>query len=707
MHLHTPRLLRPLAFLLAWAFSGNGMAASAGDAPGTDPGWEAGNVRVELIAEVDTIVPGEPFWVALRQEIRPGWHTYWRNPGDSGAPTTISFDLPPGFSASDIHWPVPERLAYGPLMNFGYKDEVVLPVMITPPATIDAGSISLAASAKWLVCADICIPEEGDMSMSLPVGPSSAPSADAPLFDEVRTQIPQTIGLAARQTNLDGQVRLEIDIPGLSDHRIENVTFFPFAEGAMENPSPQPWSLTDTGIAIEVEQGWDFTPETVFDGVLVIEEDSGERLVSAFEIQPTLTGAGSRSSEPVVGLATALAFAFLGGLILNLMPCVFPVLSIKILSLMNQVGAHSSRIRLHGWVYLAGVVLSFVAVAVVLIALRAGGAQIGWGFQLQSPMVVGLLAYLFFLIGLNLFGFFELGTSIMNLGQERADQEGLTGSFLTGVLATVVAAPCTVPFMATAVGFALTQSNLIALTTFAALGLGMAAPYVLLCYSPAAMDRLPRPGPWMARFRELLAFPMFATAIWLVWVLSQQTGPSGMVMIGGGALLLTFAIWLGKHVTASVGFTAAAVLIVSALYLPAVLDRSTPAASSAGGAQKSAPPASYRGPVWDAWSPARVDELRDTGPVFVNFTAAWCITCKVNEAVALDSEAVRKAFEARGVSYLKGDWTNEDPDITRALEEYGRSGVPLYLLYKPGEGRAEVLPQVLTESTVLRALESL
>ncbi len=674
--------------------------------PAVAADFEDGNVQADLIAEVDAIVPGEPFWVALRQNIRPGWHTYWRNPGDSGAPTTISFDLPDGFTVSDIQWPLPNRIAYGPLMNFGYKDEVILPVEITPPETLTGSELTLDAFAEWLVCADICIPEDDDLSLTLPVRESSQKSGFAPLFEAVRATIPQAIGVVARQTNLETHVRLEVDMPGLSAGRIQEVSFFPFAEGAMENPAPQEWELTETGLAIEVQQGWDFAPDVPFDGVLAIEEDSGETLISAFEIRPALDGAAAASAAPAVGLATALVFAFLGGLILNLMPCVFPVLSIKILSLMSQVGSHSSHIRLHGWVYLAGVVLSFVAVAVVLIALRAGGAQIGWGFQLQSPLVVGLLAYLFFAIGLNLFGFFELGTSIMSVGQGASEKEGLSGSFFTGVLATVVAAPCTVPFMATAVGFALTQSNAIALLTFAALGLGMATPYVALCYSPAAMERLPRPGPWMARFKELLAFPMFATAIWLVWVLSQQAGSTGVLAVGVGALLIAFGIWLAKHLSRAVGGGLAAVMILGALYLPTMLERSA-APASTGETVTAAPSASYEGPPWIAWSPETADELKENGPVFINFTAAWCITCKVNEAVALDSAAVRDAFAERSVTYLKGDWTNEDPAITQALEAYGRSGVPLYLLYSPGESRAEVLPQVLTESIVLQAIETL
>ena len=664
-------------------------------------------VDVALVSEVDTIVPGEPFWVGLQQQITPGWHTYWRNPGDSGAPTTLAFDLPDGFTAGEIQWPIPHRIPYGQLMNFGYKDEVLLTVLITPPATLPSDDITLKAAAEWLVCEDICIPEDAELALTLPVGDSAGPSPEAPEFEAVRARIPDHIGVGATQSGEGETIRLSIEMPGLVAARIRDVSFFPFGEGMIDNPVPQEIDLTPDGIEITLAPGYDFSPGTPMDGIVVIEEDSGESLVSAFEIRPAVTaGAMAPPRATGVSLGTALVFAFLGGLILNLMPCVFPVLSIKILSLMGQVGSHSTKIRQHGWAYLAGVVLSFVAVAVVLIALRAGGAEIGWGFQLQSPIVVAMLAYLFFVIGLNLFGYFELGTSVMSLGQSATEREGLSGSFFTGVLATVVAAPCTVPFMATAVGFALTQTNAIALLTFAALGLGMAAPYVALCYSPALMDRLPRPGAWMARFKELLAFPMFATAVWLTWVLSQQAGSGGVVTVGSGMLLIAFALWLAKYLPRPVGTVAAAVFVIAALYFPTLL-RSVPAAIAGAETAAVQPAPSYVGPAWSAWSPEVERELRQQGPVFVNFTAAWCITCKVNEAVALDSEAVRDAFENRSIAYLKGDWTNEDPAITRALQAYERSGVPLYLLYTPGQERARVLPQVLTESIVLGALEEL
>jgi thiol:disulfide interchange protein DsbD len=384
------------------------------------------------------------------------------------------------------------------------------------------------------------------------------------------------------------------------------------------------------------------------------------------------------------------------------MPCVFPVLSIKVLSLMGE----TEDLKGHGWVYLLGVVLSFILIAGLLIALRAGGAEIGWGFQLQSPWVVGLLVYLFLLVGLNLSGYFEIGTRLMSLGDSSLTRSGYSGSFFTGVLATLVAAPCTAPFMASAIGFALTQSNIAALLIFTSLGVGMAAPYLALCYAPGLLKRLPRPGPWMERFKEFLAFPLYASAVWLLWVLSLQTGATGVLVIGAGAVALTLAIWLLKHLPAGgpgrALLQALAFLMVGAtLYSPTQLQTATASVLTSAGDDNG-----KAGQVAEAYSEAKLAEYRRDGAVFVNFTAAWCVTCKVNEAVALSTAEVQSMFEAEGIRYLKGDWTNEDPVITQKLAEHGRSGVPLYLYYAKGASEPEVLPQLLTKAIVLEALGS-
>ncbi len=673
------------------------------------------NVKADLISEVTAIVPGERFHVLLRQNIREGWHTYWINPGDSGAATRLTWELPEGFSAGEIQYPYPERAPYGPLMNFGYHDQALFLVEITVPENIAQSEITLKADAEWLVCADICIPEDAELSLTLPVAaksitPTFIDEETSTLFEAAREKIPRKIGFESTFRVEAGSLILAIQMGEIQPHRLESVDYFPYVVGVMDNPAEQVLKRTDGGFELRTEVGYDYTPESRFDGVVVIRENAGEMLTTAFEISPSAVPGSDAVGE--MSLWLAVIFALIGGIILNLMPCVFPVLSIKILSLMQE----TQHIRNHGWVYLTGVVFSFVTIAVVLIVLRAGGAEIGWGFQLQSPLIVGLLVYLFYVIGLNLSGFYEISGNLMNMGQSLTRTGGLSGSFFTGVLATVVAAPCTAPFMASAIGYALTQSNAHALVVFVSLGLGMAAPYVLLCYSPALLSHLPKPGPWMVRAKEFLAFPMFGSAIWLVWVLSIQTGATGVLSIGAGAVSLTFAIWLLKHLPARqsprlIVQLIAIIFVVTAIYLPNVLqpvnaysylDSSSNDAS--GGSDRMN---GYVGPSFEDYSDIRLAELRKQGPVFVNFTAAWCITCKVNEAVALNRQVIKEAFDQHNVRYLKGDWTSEDPTITRKLAEYGRSGVPLYLMYASPAGKASVLPQLLTENIVLQSVESL
>jgi len=691
---------RPLitGVLLLWCvLSGVGINAAA---------VNSGNVEAELIAEVASIEPGKPFWVALKQKIRPGWHTYWRNPGDSGAPTSLEWDLPEGFSASGIHWPYPERVPYGPLMNFGYHDEVVFPVLITTPDTIQSSEIVLRAKGQWLVCADICIPENANLELVLPVLNRSSviDERHAETFERARQKIPQDIGIIAESVIHPDVITLRVAMSGLQASRIRSIDYFPYEEGVLDFPKPQKLSLTESGFQLDLQAGYNFDPgEPRLDGIIVVTEDSGELLKTAFEISAVVAGS-TGSSE--ISLVLALLFAFLGGLILNLMPCVFPVLSIKFLSLVESTHADTGEIRHHGIAYMAGVVLSFLAVAAILIALRAGGEQIGWGFQLQSPVVVGVLVYLFVLIGLNLSGYFEFGLSLMNVGGGLASGGGYSGSFYTGVLAAVVAAPCTAPFMGAAIGYALTEDTMSALLIFAALGFGMAVPYVLLCFSPPLLNRLPKPGQWMETLKEIFAFPMFATAIWLIWVLNLQTGANGLLAILGGLLLIVFALWLAKRRGDGVGRLVSngfiSLLLIGALGLTGSVSNKAKLAGETGPVKGES-----KGLHSEPYSPDGLKALVAEGPVFVNFTAAWCITCKVNDLVALSSDRVLQVFVDNNVTYLEGDWTNEDPVITLALAEYGRSGVPLYLLYPKGASTATVLPQILTESIVIEAIEAL
>jgi thiol:disulfide interchange protein DsbD len=461
--------------------------------------------------------------------------------------------------------------------------------------------------------------------------------------------------------------------------------------------------MSDEGLVLTLEPGYDFDEDSAdLSGVIVIHESVGAGIVSSFEFRmgdsiapPGSVIPGDDHALGETGLLAALFFAFLGGLILNLMPCVFPVLSIKILSLVESHHDGSS-IRLHGLAYAGGVVASFVAIAVLLISLRAGGEAIGWGFQLQSPIVVSMVAYLFLVIGLNLLGVFEIGGTLMSLGNSGGSSRGYLGSVSTGVLATIVAAPCTAPFMGAAVGYALIQDPATGVLVFASLGLGMALPYVLLCYAPGLLARLPRPGQWMVIMKQLLAFPMFASAVWLLWVLGVQAGPDAMMQVLTGALLIAFALWLLNQSGSAVARLSALLLVFAAIYIGATQETRV-VRSSLDSTDGEA----------GVYSRNALAIAQQKGPVFVNFTAAWCITCKVNELNALDVDSVKLAFKDNAITYLKGDWTNEDPGITAALQEYGRTGVPLYLLYAKDASRATVLPQLLTPGIVLDALEAL
>ena len=659
----------------------------------------APHVQEALIAEVVSAAPGDAFDVLLRQEIDQGWHTYWVNPGDSGAPLEITWHLPEGASASEFRWPYPVRIPYGPLVNFGYEDEALLLFTVTVPDNYPADEMVISGSGSVLVCADICIPEKVELSLSLPLGERRENESARELFSLARSRLPVPLAVDTWFEFGDGIISLFVGLPVSADDRIRQLTYFPFVSNLIDNTREPQIIFADGGLLLQLTPGFDFEPtEADLSGILVVDEDAGDEvLVSSYAF--TMQNPGGRSPREDMGLLAALLFALLGGLILNLMPCVFPVLSIKILSLVESVNAEGGGIRLHGWAYAFGVLLGFVAIALLLMALRFGGEVIGWGFQLQNPVVVGLLAYLFLLIGLNLLGVFEIGGRLMSLGGGMHAQ-GYGGSLATGLLAAVVAAPCTAPFMGAAIGFALTQSSVVAIAVFASLGAGMATPYLLLCYSPGLLAHLPGPGRWMLVLKQVLAFPMFASAIWLLWVLGIQTGVTGMMQVLGGGLLLTFAIWLVNQFAkesggALIGRLMALLLAVAAVYL-VVMQESGSGQAEVGDSTGET-----------VYSEEALELARRTGPVFVNFTAAWCITCKVNELNALGMDSVKQAFREQGVTYLKADWTSENPNITRALQVYGRSGVPLYLLYARGAARAEVLPQILTESIILDALESI
>ncbi|HEY3777803.1 MAG TPA: protein-disulfide reductase DsbD domain-containing protein [Rhizomicrobium sp.] len=665
------------------------------------PAWaqidHAPKVQARLIPEASAIAPGKTLGVALEQNIRPGWHTYWRNPGDAGQAIEIHWTLPPGWRAGPIAWPYPKELPVGPLMDYGYEGRPWLLLNLTAPADAKPGrQVVLRALANWLVCKEICIPESATLSLPLTVAASSPPpdAAVAARFAATRARLPVPSPWPAR-FHAGGTLDLFVAAPKLDKAQLNAVTFFPFQEGDVKGIAPQHWSVSPEGLLLRLEPGKLAARLHRLSGVLVLEATGAPTQALEIAAAPGVVPAVPFNAG--LSFALALLFALLGGIILNLMPCVLPILAMKALAIASHSGK-SGRAVGEAFAYGAGAVLSFAALGAVVVGLRAGGQAIGWGFQLQQPLVVGLLALLMFAVGLNLSGLFEVPG--FGAGDALARRGGRVGAFFTGVLAVVVAAPCTAPFMAAALGYALTQPLLFAMLIFVALGVGFAAPFVAIGLSPALLRLLPRPGAWMDTLRQVLAFPMYATALWLAWVLSFETDSGRLVVLLGAALVLAFALWaLGNaQVSGRRRGPAWAMALCGAagfVALVPLLNASAPAGVRVANAALASQP----------YSDARLKSLRaEKRGVFVDATAAWCVTCLVNEKIALEDAQVRSAFASRRVAFLVADWTNRDPDVTALLSAHDRSGVPLYLYYAPGAADAVVLPQILTPGTVLNAL---
>jgi thiol:disulfide interchange protein len=681
----------------------------SGDVVATD------NVKARLVSEVRSIAPGQTIWVDLDLTIRDGWHTYWRNPGDSGQATQLTWNLPPGFAAGPIVWTAPHRFDVPPLVNYGYAKHAAHLVALTAPHDLKVGSsVALAAKASWLVCSDVCIPEDVNLTLKVPATtePGAVDAVDAPLFAAARSELPAVAPAPASAQVRDGQLAITLGNqwgPTLS--QIKSLAFFPYAEGSIEYAAPQTLTRTPDSLQLAVKVGYQPPQKGHVDGVLMVTEQTGDG-ISSIPIEIAAPLAPASRDAPVAAPATTshaselpslILLAILGGLILNLMPCVFPVLSIKAIGLVEQAKKHPRAVRGKGLVFAAGVISSMLGLAVVLLALRAGGEQIGWGFQLQSPLFVTLMIYLLLGVGLNLSGVFEVGGGLAGVGDGLTQGDGYRASFFTGVLTTLVATPCTAPFMAAAVGAALTQSTGAALGIFAALGLGLAAPYLLLSFAPWTRRALPKPGAWMDTLKQIFAFPMYASAAWLLWVLAQQTSPLGLGAALAGAVLVALAAWAYQQSRHSelrgrvIALATALAAIVLAVFLPLRY----------AGVAAAAPNVSHDGAAtadeWQPYDAARVAELVGSGkPLLVNFTASWCLTCLVNERNAFADAKVQEIFRTKGVVLMKGDWTNRDPAITQALAAFGRAGVPLYVIYnsKPGSAAPVVLPQLLTASVV-------
>ena len=720
LHANLQRLVRAvdhagaclaIALLAAAALIGS-VDRAIGQSPGAASIAVTEHVRVELLAERNVVVAGERVTIALRQTIQPGWHTYWRNPGDSGLPTQLTWVAPVGLQAGAIEWPTPSRFPVGPLVNYGYANSVVLLATVTVPADSKSGaSLDLTVDAAWLVCAEICIPEESRLSLSMQIGPRNAPSAAASAIEKARLALPQPSPWPARLALDRTRMAMQIDVAGLDMATLRDAYFFADDPGAVDHAAPQRVAVNSSAIVLdlapgEARRGKAVTP---LSGILALSlrTEAGD-VTRAF----ALTAApGSISATAVTALSAAgdalpiwqvVAFALLGGLILNFMPCVFPVLSMKAVAIIARARSDRRAAIQDGLAYLAGVLVCFAAIAATLLALRASGAELGWGFQFQSPIFVTLLAYVMLAVGLSLSGLFLIDApALTNLGQARTRDAGSLGTFMTGLLAVVVATPCTAPFMGAALGVALGAEPLVMVAILFALGIGFAAPFVAVTLIPGIARLLPRPGAWMERLKQALAFPMYATAAWLVWVTSQQTSTDGFALVLGGCVIVGLAGWLyGQQQRAGSKFLAIASGASLVLALALAIGVTEAPVTRASTAQSP----NMLGA--ETFTSERLQTLRGDGrTIFINMTAAWCITCLLNERATLASDAVRQAFERQHVVYLKGDWTQRDAAITQFLRSFQRSGVPLYVVYPGDGGTPIVLPQILTERAVLAAID--
>jgi thiol:disulfide interchange protein DsbD len=703
---------------------------------------DAAHVRVELLVIPQGLTPGEPAQAGIYFKLEPGWHIYWKNPGDAGLPTQVSWTLPRGITAGPMQFPAPKRLPLGPLMDFGYENEVLFPLKLQVAKTVNPGPAVLHAKVDWLVCREGCIPGKAELEVSREVTSHPAKSlslaSDAALYKRFVARLPKPLPVSAQATFQPTPTGFRLTVE--TGQRETSATFFPSDQDVIDNPAPQKCTSTPNGLILDLKKDMSFSVHLIhLNGIL---ELSGGR---AFEIvaqpvaaiaagqtgvdapsekQPSGAKAPEGSAEPTSGLkpvpstttapplswlllARVSGLAFLGGLLLNLMPCVLPVLFLKGLALVNSGNEERRVLRVHGLVYTAGILVSFWALVAVLLGLRAEGATLGWGFQFQSPVFLALMAGLLFFMALSLAGQFDIGLTLTGAGGALATKQGFTGSFFTGVLAVVVATPCTAPFMGAAVGYALTQTAAVVFAVFTALALGLAAPYVALTLQPAWTRLLPKPGVWMEILRQAISVPIFATVIWLAWVLARAYGASVLALLLSSFLLLAIAGWFLGRWPARRWSTAVAALLLLGVVALAVFGQKLAGETGGNSADGVSAQTSSSG-AWEPWSPERLAAYQAQGrPVFVDFSASWCLTCQVNERAVLSQPGVQRAFADRKVALLRADWTRHDEAITKSLTALGRSGVPAYALYAPGETSPRLLPEVLTPGIVTDALSKL
>jgi thiol:disulfide interchange protein/DsbC/DsbD-like thiol-disulfide interchange protein len=689
------------------------------------------HVTTELVSEWEGLVPGQTNTVAVRLEMDDHWHTYWANPGETGLPTEIQWTLPDGIAAGPIQWPAPQWINYFDMVSYAYEEEVLLLVDLTISENFQsAGPVELVAKVDFLVCQEACIPGSADLTLSLPVMNEPTIGSWKPQIEAARKSVPRAIPEWEMKVVDNGEsFAFTVLAPEGETFDSRSVTYFSL-DGWVA-PSKPRTSLAEGRVLTLLMPKAEYEPEEGrdrFQGVLVSDsywEAQGE--FNALEVNLTfsenneltswlgslagLTGGTESGADPIfgqetaTGFGTAILFALFGGILLNLMPCVFPVLSIKILGFVQQAGDDKSKIKLHGIVFTLGVLVSFWILAGLFLGLRAAGQEIGWGFQLQTPGFVAVLASVLFLFGLNLSGVFEIGETLTGAGSGLQAKSGLTGSFFSGVLATVVATPCTAPFMGSALGIIITLSALESMTIFTALALGVALPYLVLSFFPGFLKWLPRPGAWMESFKNALAFLLYATVVWLAWVFGNQVGVNGMAGLLLGLVFMGVAAWVwGSWGTLAKKKSVRRVALLVAL--PILLFGGFIQFKASGfEAPAEVTNSDGSGGIgWASYSPESVNALVAEGKtVYVDFTAKWCLTCQVNKKVAFDNDEVIQYFESNNIVALIGDWTRRDPVITRELQKFGRSGVPTNIIYRP-DGSSKLLPEILTPGIVLGAL---
>ena len=667
-------------------------------------------VKAELLADTSAIVPGKPFTVGLLLRMVPGWHTYWQFPGDAGIPTEIKWKLPTGWKVGEIQWPIPLKLSEpGDIQIYGYHDEVLLMQQVTPPPSVRDANMKLVADANWLVCEKICIPGGKSLQLELPISASSSP-ANTDLFERFRRLLPQdwpgSDVATAKWTRNGSDLRLSVASATLTNYPVTD--FYPLPDATVVVGHPGVESRNNNEIIFRIPLESADKSVTSLKGLVVFGQRANGNGRAAWSVL-TLAPALAVGSSAARGLLTFLLFGFIGGFILNLMPCVLPVISLKIFGFIQQAGQSRQRILQSGLAFTAGIFAWFIGLALILIALKTAGHQISWAVQFTNPYFVLFMSVVVLVFALNLFGVFEISLpqSATRGLLSASGAEGNAGSFFQGVFATVLATPCTAPFLGTALGFAFTQSAGVILAMFVAIAAGMSAPYFLLSAQPAWLRFLPRPGPWMVQVKQFMGFLLLATLLFLLYVLGAQRGTDAVIWASCFLLVISIVCWMkGAFITPTASAKGRAIAVVAMAILLAAAGF-----YFIGGKFRSTRLDTLQSEAvgdWRPFTPERLQEELSQGHlVFVDFTAAWCLTCKFNEASVLESAAVREAFQRHSVTKLKADWTNGDPAITKLLQHFGRPGVPLYVLY-PGKSQDPVVfPELLTKSIIVDKLETI